>query len=79
MTLTEQYMATLSTHLIGARVWDVDDSCCQFGLQIVYESCSEDLGLTPDIILVSPTRHRQQQAELTVALTQKRFCLVIQF
>lgn len=62
----------LSSHLIGAWVWDVDDSCSQLGLQVVYERCSEELGLAPDIVLVTPTRHGQQQAELTVTLMQKK-------
>lgn len=62
----------LRTHLIGARVGDIDDTCGQLGLQVVDEGGLKGLSLVEDVVLISPTRQSQQEAEVAVPLQRRQ-------
>lgn len=59
------------THLIGARVGDIDDTCSQLCLQVVDKGSLEGLSLVEDIVLVSSTRQSQQETEVAVPLQRR--------
>lgn len=52
----------MRTHLIGARIGNVDNSSCLFGLQVGDEATLQGLGLAKYVFLVPTTWQSQQQA-----------------
>lgn len=61
-----------SSHLIGTRIGDVDDSCSQLRLQVVNEGGFKSLSLINDVVLISSARQREEKAELTLALRRQK-------
>lgn len=52
----------MKTNLIGARIGNVDNASCLFGLQVSDETTLQGLGLAKDVFLVATTWQSQQQA-----------------
>lgn len=62
----------MSTNLIRARIRDVDNASCLFGLQVSDEATFQGLGLAKDIFLVATTWQSQQQTVVILHLPGTR-------
>lgn len=51
----------MSTNLIRARIGDIDNASCLFGLQVSDETTLQGLGLAKNVFLVATTWQSQQQ------------------
>lgn len=58
----------VKSHLIGTWIGDIDDTSCQFCLQVVDECSFKSLSLVYDIVLISSTRQSEEKTEITVTL-----------
>lgn len=64
----KNFHTSIMSHLIGTWVGDIDDTRCQFCLQVVDKSGLKSLSLVEDIFLISSAWQSKEKTEVTVPL-----------